>query len=110
MKRREFLHVLTLGVGTSLLVMQRRGGGVHQMGKQSFVVDTTKSPHAKLRPIPIGVVKLHDQFWQPRLVALQEVTLPTQYELIEKTGRLDNFRRVFGKVKGDFRGLYFNDS
>lgn len=110
MRRREFLRVLALGVGASLLTAQRRSGGVNQMSRQSFVVDTTKSPHAKLRPIAIDAVKLHDQFWHPRLVALQEVTLPTQYELIEKTGRLDNFRRVSGKVRGEFRGLYFNDS
>lgn len=80
------------------------------MPDRSVVVDTSKSPHAKLRPIPISAVKLRDRFWQPRLVTLQEVTLPTQYELMEQTGRIDNFRRVAGKVGGDFRGLYFNDS
>ncbi len=77
---------------------------------RSIVVDTTKSPHAKVRPVPIGAVRLRDRFWHPRLVALQEVTLPTQYDLMEETGRLDNFRRVAGKVTGEFRGLYFNDS
>lgn len=77
---------------------------------RSIVVDTTKSPHAKLRSIPIGAVKLNDRFWRPRLQALQEITLLTQYDLMEQTGRIDNFRRAAGKIKGDFRGLYFNDS
>ncbi|MCS7254378.1 MAG: glycoside hydrolase family 127 protein [Armatimonadota bacterium] len=80
------------------------------MNARGIVADTMKSPHAKLRPIPINAVKLRDRFWQPRLAALQEVTLPTQYELLEHTGRIDNFRRVSGKVLGEFRGLYFNDS
>lgn len=80
------------------------------MDDRSVVVDTTKSPHALLRPVPIRTVTFRDRFWQPRLVALQEVTLPTQYDLMEETGRLDNFRRVAGKRKGEFRGLYFNDS
>ncbi|MFA0774143.1 MAG: hypothetical protein KEFWMYNX_002179, partial [Candidatus Fervidibacter sp.] len=46
------------------------------MADRSVVVDTSKSPHAKLRPVPIRAVKLRDRFWQPRLVALQEITLP----------------------------------
>ncbi len=66
---------------------------------RSVVVDTSKSPHAKLRPVPIGAVNLNDHFWRPRLQTLQEVTLPTQYELMEQTGRLDNFRRAAGKIE-----------
>ncbi|MCS7187527.1 MAG: glycoside hydrolase family 127 protein [Armatimonadota bacterium] len=110
MKRREFLGVLALGASVNRLIAQKRSGGGKQMAERSIVVDTTKSPHAKLRPIPISAVKLRDRFWQPRLADLQEVTLPTQYELLEQTGRIDNFRRVAGKVGGEFRGLYFNDS
>ncbi|MFQ6095981.1 MAG: glycoside hydrolase family 127 protein, partial [Candidatus Bathyarchaeia archaeon] len=37
-------------------------------------------------------------------------TLPSQYRLCEETGRISNFRRAAGKKKGDFQGLYFNDS
>jgi len=29
---------------------------------------------------------------------------------MEETGRIDNFRRASGKIKGPFRGFYFNDS
>lgn len=110
MKRREFLQSLAVGASASWLIAQKLSGGGKQMAERSIVVDTTKSPHAKLRPIPISAVKLRDKFWQPRLADLQEVTLPTQYELLEQTGRIDNFRRVAGKVGGEFRGLYFNDS
>jgi len=30
--------------------------------------------------------------------------------LLEETRRVDNFRVSSGKIKGSFRGLYFNDS
>jgi len=37
-------------------------------------------------------------------------TLISQYELLESTGRLDNFRRAAGKIERDFQGFFFNDS
>ncbi|RLF02736.1 MAG: glycoside hydrolase family 127 protein, partial [Thermoprotei archaeon] len=46
----------------------------------------------------------------PRLEVLRRTTLRSQYELMEETGRIDNFRRASGKIKGPFRGFYFNDS
>jgi len=110
MRRREFLCALAIGAGAGWITKFAQSGGGKRMADRSVVVDTSKSPHAKLRSIPISAVKLRDRFWQPRLIALQEVTIPTQYELMEQTGRIDNFRRVAGKVGGEFRGLYFNDS
>ncbi|HEX6710399.1 MAG TPA: glycoside hydrolase family 127 protein, partial [Rubrobacter sp.] len=74
------------------------------------VVDTTRSPHAKLRPLPIDDVRLSDNFWEPRRRINHDKTLPSQFEHIEETGRLDNFRRASGKIEAPFRGLYFNDS
>jgi len=76
----------------------------------TFVADTTNSPYAKLHPIPIENVHLEDSFWAPRISMLSEKTLPDQYDIIEETGRLFNFRRASGKEKGEFRGFYFNDS
>ena len=38
------------------------------------------------------------------------VSIPTQYEQIERTHRVDNFRRAAGKIGGDHVGIYFNDS
>jgi len=75
-----------------------------------FVVDTSKSPYAKLFPIPIKNVQIIDEFWAPRLKIVREVTLPSQYRLCEKTGRFANFRRAAGKEHCNFQGLFFNDS
>jgi len=82
------------------------------MGNRSytFVVDTSRSPYAKLRPVPIESVHLEDAFWAPYLRVLREVTLLSQYQLCEETGRIFNFRRAAGKETGDFQGLFFNDS
>ena len=77
---------------------------------RAVIVDTTSSPFARLRPVPVSSVRLEDGFWAPRLERLVKVTLPTQHELLEETGRIDNFRRAAGKLRGPFRGLYFNDS
>jgi len=76
----------------------------------TYVVYTSHSPFAKLRPVAIESVNLEDKFWAPRLQNVREVTLPSQYQLCEETGRLFNFRRAAGKETGDFRGLFFNDS
>ena len=38
----------------------------------------------------LTAVKLTDSFWAPRLRINRDVTLPTQYQLLEETGRIDN--------------------
>lgn len=73
------------------------------------VVDISKSPNVKLRPVSLTEVALHDAFWAPRLKVNEEVTIPTQYPNLQD--RLDNFRRVSGKKPDlNFEGIYFNDS
>ncbi len=74
------------------------------------VVDTSLSPRTKLRPVPPGAVQLMDQFWAPRRRINRETTLPSQFQHLETTGRLDNFRRASGKLDIPFQGIYFNDS
>ena len=60
--------------------------------------------------MPLTAVTLDDAFWAPRRQLLRDATLPSQYRLLEETGRIDNFRRVAGKVDKPFQGLFFNDS
>jgi uncharacterized protein len=74
------------------------------------VVDTSSSRHARLRPLSLTDVQLSDSFWEPRRRINRDRTLPSQFDHIEETGRLDNFRRASGKIEAPFRGLYFNDS
>src|SRR3712207_202378 len=74
------------------------------------VVDTSCSQHVRLRPVPLTAVTLADQFWAPRRQINHEVTLPSQFEHLETSHRLDNFRRVSGKVDRPFEGPIFNDT
>ena len=76
----------------------------------AVIVDTSRSPHARLRPVPLTAVTLADGFWAERRRVNREVTLPSQYRQLEETGRIDNFRRAAGKVDIPFQGRYYNDS
>ncbi len=76
----------------------------------AVIVDTTRSPHARLRPVPMDAVRLEDNFWEPRRRINRETTLPSQYKHLETTGRLNNFRRAAGTLDVPFEGIYFNDS
>jgi DUF1680 family protein len=78
--------------------------------QRARVVDTSGSPHAHLRTLPLEAVSLTDDFWEPRRRINREVTLPSQYRHLEETGRLGNFRRASGKIGGEYQGIYFNDS
>jgi len=74
------------------------------------VVDLTHSPHVRVQPVPVGAVKLQGSFWAPRMDRNLATSLPTQFALLESTGRLDNFRRVIGTCDKPFAGIFFNDS
>ena len=67
-----------------------------------LVVNTYNSPLARLKPIPLTAVKLTDSFWAPRLRTNRDVTLPTQYQLLEETGRIDNFRAAAGRNPAEY--------
>jgi DUF1680 family protein len=84
----------------------------YEMGasNRSVVVDLVQSPHARQRPLDLAAVRLDDPVWAPRQSTNRSVTLPTQLELLEQTGRLDNFRKAAGALGGPYEGLYFNDS
>ena len=58
-----------------------------------------------LDPLYWKKVEIETGFWGTRLETNQKVTLDHQYEQIEETGRLDNFRPVAGKKKGEFQAL-----
>ncbi|MGE5124629.1 MAG: beta-L-arabinofuranosidase domain-containing protein, partial [Acidobacteriaceae bacterium] len=74
------------------------------------ITDTSCSPNACLRPVSIRKVQLEAGFWKTYQELIQSVTIPTQYDLLESTGRLDNFHRVSNGLDKPFQGYVFNDS
>ena len=78
--------------------------------QQTVVVDTANSAHAVHRALPVDAVVLDDPVLAPRMRINRVTTLPAQFQHLEETGRLNNFRRVAGLFDGSFEGIYFNDS
>ena len=78
--------------------------------RSPVVVDTSKSRYSRLRPLPLSDVHLLDDLLEPRRRVNHGTTLPSQYDLLEHAGRLDNLRRPAGKIDVPFSGVYFNDS
>jgi DUF1680 family protein len=79
-------------------------------GDNAMVVDTSHSPFARLRPVPITAVRLNGGLLAERIRTNRDVTIPSQFGKMEESGRIDNFRRASGKIDAPFQGLYYNDS
>ncbi len=65
-----------------------------------------------LQALPLTMVRIDDQFWNPRLKNNREVSLFSQYQCLVKSGALENFKNAGNKNNGKrvFQGLYFADS
>lgn len=73
------------------------------------IINFIGSSKNELTPCSISSVKIKG-FMNDYLETMLKVTIPSQYELLESTGRIDNFRIASGKKEGSFKGLVFNDS
>ncbi len=63
-----------------------------------------------IRPVPFTDVKVHDDFWTPRINVNRDVTVPYDFHKCEETGRIANFAIAGRLESGGFRGIFFNDS
>lgn len=57
-----------------------------------------------------SVVSIQDEFWSPRLAVNAERALFHQWQELEKSGCIDNFRLVTGEKEGFREGWFFADS
>ncbi len=70
-----------------------------------------EEPKQALRETPFVNVKLDDSFWAPRIEANRVVSVPHNIKWCEtETGRINNFKIAGGLEKGEFKGIYFDDS
>jgi len=75
------------------------------------VADVARSPHARLRPLTAGAVRLNPAGELGRWQALTTAsTIPHCLEQLERHGTNDNFRRLVGRSDAAFRGPHFADS
>lgn len=62
-------------------------------------------------PVKFSQVEITDDFWQPRIKALSETTVPFCLDqCCTKTGRVNNFAVAAGLVEGKWQGLFYDDS
>src|SRR2546423_14304835 len=74
------------------------------------VLNLAKSPHAKLRNVPVHAVTIETGFWSPRREVNVKTSIPSMGKLLEANGRMDNFRRLIGKSPAAQRGPVYSDS
>jgi len=63
-----------------------------------------------IRPVAFTQVRVSDGFWAPKMETNRTVTMPFALRKNEETGRVDNFRKAAGQMKGPFQGKRYNDS
>ena len=66
--------------------------------------------HRRLEPIPFDRVKVLGGLWKERIDTVRNVTTRACAAKCEETGRVDNFRKASGRMKGEFRGIFFDDA
>lgn len=78
--------------------------------KDQGVEDLSKSPHAKLRDIPVHAVTIQSGFWARRREINVTKSIPSMHDLLEANGRMNNFRRLVGNSSAAQIGPVFSDS
>lgn len=78
--------------------------------KDQGIENLAKSPHAKLRDIPVRAVTITGGFWGQRREINVTRSIPTMHDLLEANGRMNNFRRLVGKSTAAQSGPVFSDS
>ena len=63
-----------------------------------------------IQPVPFTAVSVQDRFWRPRMETNRNATLRYDFQKCQETGRIDNFAKAGGLMKGEFRGIPFDDS
>lgn len=78
--------------------------------KDQGVLNLTRSPHAKLRNVPVHAVTIAAGFWGQRRETNVNKSIPSMEKLLEANGRMDNFLRLAGKSDAPQKGPVFSDS
>jgi uncharacterized protein len=78
--------------------------------KDQGIENLAKSPHAKLRDIPVRAVTITGGFWGPRREINVTKSIPSMHDLLEANGRMNNYRRLVGKSTAAQSGPVYSDS
>ncbi len=78
--------------------------------KDQGIENLARSPHARLRDIPVRAVTIQTGFWAQRRETNVDKSIPTMHDLLEANGRMNNFRRLAGKSTAAQTGPVYSDS
>lgn len=114
--RRDFIASSSILAATTL-AWPRRARGLsaelstkpHADWKNKPVMDFSRSPHAKLRQVPVSAVAITG-YWAHRRKTNVENSLPSMWDELIKHGRMTNFERLLGKSEEPQRGPLYSDS
>jgi hypothetical protein len=73
-------------------------------------VDTSASPYARLRTLPLDGVSLEAGFWRPWQEINQGISLRHGFEQLHKAGNFHDLKLAAGRTRGDYVGPVFMDS
>ncbi len=101
--RRHFLQT-AVAVSTAQLLPGQSTADASPQEKGTN--NLTHSPHAVMRTVPIGAVKLADGFWARRMAVNQHSAIPFTYQQMVEHGRFDNFLRWDGPTQALRAGFH----
>ena len=78
--------------------------------KDAGVVDVSRSPFAKLRPVPVRAVVIEEGFWSSRRQTNLASSIPSMRDQLVAHGRMDNFLRLEAKSSAPQKGPVYSDS
>jgi DUF1680 family protein len=78
--------------------------------KNAGVIDVSRSPYAKLKPVPVRAVAIEEGFWSKRRKTNLESSIPSMRDQLVEHGRMDNFLRLEGKSLEPQKGPVYSDS
>jgi uncharacterized protein len=122
--RRSFVQSAAASVVPAVLVPGKQGlakalssfgsGAPESTGnpawKEAGVVDVSRSPFAKLKPVPVHAVEIQEGFWSKRRVTNVEASIPSMHDELINHGRMDNYLRLEGKSEAPQKGPVYSDS
>ena len=79
-------------------------------GAASAAAPAPTQAFLKLRAVPFTEVQIKDAFWAPRREANRKVSIPVNFENLEKSGNLPNLRLAGQGATNGFIGPVFMDS
>jgi uncharacterized protein len=73
-------------------------------------IDTTHSPYAHLKTIPLKNVSVKDGFWSGRQAINHEISLKHAYHKLEDSGNFNNLKLAIGSGVGEYCTPVFMDT